>query len=106
MGTTVTVAPMGSRDGYGAPVLGAAVGVPGHVTYRTKAIRTDGEDRVLSTAQVQLPPAGYVVNGVTVPLIGEGSEVTLPDDLLTRHVLLAVGYTDDTGDHSQMLMLT
>lgn len=105
MASSVTIIPTTARDGYGAPIEDTSVQVPGHITYQTKALRKNAEDTVISTARVQIPPPAYAVDSVTTPTVHEEDEVTLPDGV-TRHVLMAVLYTDDTGPHHQTLWLT
>lgn len=107
MVSSITVTPLSSRDQYGAPQFSTPLtGIPAHVSYRTKAVRTSTEDKVLSTATIQIPPVNYLAGTVTVPRINEGDEVTLPDDNIVRHVLVAAICTDDTGEHHQEIMLT
>jgi hypothetical protein len=95
-----------SNDAFGEPIYGTAVTCPCHFTYRNKAMRNDREENVISTAQAQCPPPGFIYNSIAVPTFTVDDEVQLPDGL-DRRVLNVVASTDESGTiHHQSLDLT
>lgn len=83
-------------DGYMTPTFGDPVDFSCHVTYKRVIIRSDtGNDRT-STAQLQCPPPGWIVNGVATPTITVDDHIVLPFDGIQRRVLNVVTYTDES----------
>lgn len=108
MGSLVTLKTFSGPDSYGAPTFATPIsGIPARVVYRTRIIRTDVEDRILSTATVWMPPSGYVFSPtLTIPRVHNEDEISLPDDGIYRHVLLVTTPNDETGDYYQEIALT
>src|ERR1700722_10823776 len=104
MVSVATYEPFSNDDFYGDPTFGSTSTFPCHVTYKRKMLRTNTEEDAVSTAQIQLPPAGYVWSppsgNVIVPLLVIDNHITLPDGV-DRRVLDITTYTDETGDHHQ-----
>jgi hypothetical protein len=93
-------------DGFGNRTYSSSISFPCHITYKRKVIRGDTEENAVSTAQIQLPPAGYIANAVTVPQLAVDDIITLPDGIF-RRVLDITTYTDNTvGTHHQSCALT
>jgi hypothetical protein len=105
MASVATYKPFASDDGYGDFNFGPSSTFPCHVTYKRRIIRTDTEEDAVSTAQIQLPPAGYVWGLVTIPTLSVDDHIVLPDKV-ERKVLDVTTYTDDQGPHHQSAALT
>lgn len=105
MSTTATYFPFDANNGYGEPSFGATVAFVCHVTYKKVIIRSDTEEDRTSSAQLQAPPPGWVVNGITTPTVTIYDRVTLPFDGIQRKVLDVKTFTDETGVHHQSLSL-
>jgi hypothetical protein len=106
MKATLTYYPFAAPDNYGRSTYGSSVSCPCHITFKTKAMRTSEEENVISTAQVQTPPPGFVFDAVAVPTFTVDDAVTLPDGK-ERLVLNVTASTDESGViHHQSLDLT
>ena len=106
MSTMATYEPFATDDFYGSPTFGTTTTFPCHATFKRKIMRTNTEEDAVSTAQIQLPPAGYVVGGVgTVPALAVDDHVVLPDGK-DRRVLDITTFTDETGPQHQSASLT
>lgn len=87
--------PFVANNLYGEPSFGTPVPFNCHITYKRKILRSDTEQDVTSTAQLQMPPGGYVVNGTTTPTITVDDRVSLPLDGIQRKVLDVTTFTDN-----------
>lgn len=105
MSTTATYLPYASVNGYGEPSFGTTVLFVCHVTYKKVIIRSNTEEDRTSSAQIQVPPPEWVVNGVATPTITIYDRVTLPFDDLERKVLDVKTFSDDEGIHHQSISL-
>jgi hypothetical protein len=92
-------------DAYGQSTYGPGIAFLCHVTYDRKIIRSNTEDDRESTAQLQMPPPGYVVGGVPTPQVTIYDQIILPYDSIQRKVLDVKTYTDETGVHHQSIAL-
>lgn len=108
MNAVISYKPATGADVYGGTAFGVVVtGVPALVLYRNRIIRMDVEDRILSTATIWCPPAGFVTGVLTVPRINPEDQVQLADDSIWRHVLVVEAPGDESGsDHHQKIALT
>lgn len=95
MSVTGTYYPFLSNDGYGDPSFSTPVSFQCHVTYKRKIIRTDTEQDVTSTAQIQMPPGGYVINNIATPTVTVDDRISLPFDDIQRKVLDISTFTDN-----------
>lgn len=95
MQVQATYYPFASNSGYGDPSFSSTVAFNCHVTYKRKILRSDTEQDVTSTAQVQMPPGGYVVNGLATPTVTVNDRVSLPLDGVQRKVLDVSTFTDN-----------
>lgn len=102
----IQVLPFTGLSGDGARTVGTALSIVGHIRYTRRAVRKNADETVLATAVVEIPPPGYVVNGVITPLVVTDSEVILLDDSVPRHVLEVRLHDDEDGHHHQTLFLT
>jgi hypothetical protein len=109
METVAIYYPFATNSGYGDPSFGTPVNFRCHVTYKRKILRGDTDQDVTSTAQIQMPPGGYVVNGVATPTVSIDDRITLPFDGIQRKVLDVISYTDGgtgfNGVHHQTLSI-
>jgi len=103
MSSIVQYKQFSSRDVY---ANAAFVGDPGpyptfpaHITYKRKITRDDSGDEAVSTAQIQIPPVGYIwLNGdfpYVIPYVTTADRFLLPLDGVERKVLTATRYTDE-----------
>jgi hypothetical protein len=76
--------------------VGQAITFPCHITYKRKILRTNTEEDAVSTAQIQLPPGGYIYNGVPIPTLAIEDHVILPDGV-DRKCLDITTYFDESG---------
>ena len=106
MGSVATIAHQSSDDGWGNRAWGTAVSVPCHISYRRRILRTDTDEEAVSTAEIQMPPAGYVWSGHSIPRVTVADDVVLPDSATPRRVLEVKTFTDQSGEHHQTLSLT
>jgi len=99
MASIVTYEPWLAYDVYGTSSFGPVYSFPAHVTYSRKITRDDSGEEAVSTAQIQIPPAGYVwLNGdypITIPVVAVYDRFVLPLDNVERKVLNATRYTDE-----------
>lgn len=110
MTTALVHLPYRSHDGYGTPSFGPPTVTRCHVTYSTREVRGTTDENTTSTAQVQLPPPGYIISGYDegnglVPIIGVDDHIVLPDNV-ERRVLVVLTRSDQDEIHHTSLMLT
>jgi hypothetical protein len=88
------------RDLYGQPSFADPTKFPAHITYKTTIVRTSATEESVSTAQLQMPPGGFVwyygEDIITIPVISIDDQVILPDGT-QRKVLAVTTYTDETS---------
>ena len=94
MAATVTLAPLTSRDRYGAGSYGAAVSYQARVSYRTKWIRMADGSIVNSQGEVWLRSAARV---------DPEARLTLPDGT-TPPILMVQTPSDESGAHNTKLI--
>lgn len=106
MTSTAQVKAETGRNGYGVPTFGSPVSVPCHVSITTKIVRGNTEETTNSTAQIELPPPGYVVGTTTVPTVHQEDHVTLSDGIERRVLDVIVRYDESGTPHHQTAALT
>ncbi len=86
-----------TRNFYGEVIDGTRVNnIPAHISYSAKILRSDEGEVVTSSAQIEIPPPGYVVGGVTVPSVADDDRFILPDGA-ERTILSVEQPTDEDG---------
>lgn len=123
MTSTVQYQPFttGTRDVYGTLTFTQSIDMPAHITYDRKITRDKEGEESISTAQLQIPPPGYVWQEdgdfpITILTVQVDDHFKLPLDTLilptpgvlitSRRVLAVTIYTDDLGTHHQSIDLT
>jgi hypothetical protein len=97
MTSEVTYEPFQMNDGYGDEAFGPTSQFPAHITYARKILRTDRDEEAVSTAQLQMPPPGFIWRRWTVPKVAIDDHMVLPDGI-DRRVLSITVYTDGSSD--------
>ena len=101
--STITHAPIASRDAYGKETIGSGTAVRAKVSFdQSRAVSRTGEDIPVS-ARCWCPPPGYTPPGssTATPTFATNDQLTLPDGATYTIVSIDVPYDTDGAAHHQ-----